>query len=228
MNCESIENEGLIRRFLSNELEGEARSRFKEHCASCASCRASLQLGATLMLAPSAVRAEAPVRVPEEESVSVWESLKSWLFPSGVGHWQPALAFAVIVVVAVPVLNGVWISIPPEVNSEMVLRGNEGPVAVVEQTQKAIKAMNNGDAKLAAALLSVEGVEWDEARVGDVRVAYRVLARAQMELGNKSKALKHLQDAQKLTMMDARAEECVAKDLKALDGIGDYCPLPKL
>jgi len=68
--------------------------------------------------------------------------------------------------VAVPVLNGVWISTPPEVNEQLVLRGANGPVAVAEQTQLAIKALRGGDAKTAVVLLSSQGVQWDDARIG--------------------------------------------------------------
>lgn len=227
MNCEEIEKRELVRQFLKDELEGEARKRFKAHCGACASCQASLQVAASLTLLPPLPYAKVAVEVSEVEPVSVWESLKSWLFPSGVGHWQPALAFAVVAVVAVPVLNGVWISTPPEVNSEMVLRGSAGPVSVVEQTQLAIRSLESGDAKTAAALLSVKGVQWDEARVGDVREAYRVMARAESHLGNKNKALKHMDDAKQLIMLDAKAKACIAQDYEALAGNGEFCPFGK-
>lgn len=233
MNCEKIENEGLVRRFLNDELGGDARQAFKVHCADCLQCQSSLRLAASLMLqSPQPARQVSFAVEPEAERVSFWESLTSWLFPTGVGRWQPALAFAAVVLVAIPVLQRVWLA-PVNPGQEVTtLRGTD-PAKALDLTvdgrmRASLLALDRGEAQAAYDLLGAKDLKWDDARMAEVREAYRVRARAAAELGLTDEARTLLNKAMQLTMLDARAEECISQDLKAIVGGGAYCPLPAL
>ncbi len=233
MNCEQIENQGLVRRFLNDELTGEKRQAFKAHCADCGQCQSSLQLAASLMLQPPLPVSQVSfAEEPTAEPLSMWESLTNWLFPSGVGRWQPALAFAAVLLVAIPVLQRVWLAPADSGSTETTLRGAEHAggldLSVDGRMRASLKALNQGEAQVAYDLLGADDLKWDDARMAEVREAYRVRARAAAELGLKSEARVLLNKAKQLTMLDAEAEACLEQDLQALSKGSEFCPLPAL
>ena len=121
MDCENIFEQDLLRALLVGSLSDDIKTDVKQHVADCDACRSDLQLAATMML-------QEPVEVQHDEVViaeqkpSVWQQLRDWLFPEGMGWLQPAVAFAALAVVAVPVLTNIWGHTTPELSGDQMIQ----------------------------------------------------------------------------------------------------------
>lgn len=229
MNCEQIEKHLLIRCFLEGALSGDQKRDFQSHVSSCASCQGELQLAASLMLQEPVPAGRAFQEVAERQP-SLWARLSAWLFPTGVGVWQPALAFAAVLVVALPMLKMVWLPADPDAAQpvgETWRAGDSGPQPLDQQLRGALGALTKGEPRQAFDLLDSHRVDWDQGRMGNVFTAYRVRARAAAELGWPDAALQDLHRAMSFAELDPERVACVEQDIKAVGGEGDFCPLPE-
>ena len=226
MNCEQIEQTSMMRRFLDGALDDEVKREFQGHVSTCEACQGELRLAATLMLQEPLHEGRVFVEATQP-STSVWASLREWLFPSGVRMWQPALAFAAVLVVAVPMLKTVWF--PADTDMATTYRtGQTGSTTpqLESQLKGALGALSQGEAKEAFTLLDPHSVNWDRGRMENVFIAYRVRARAAAELGWDEAALQDLNRAMSFAELDPDRLSCIQQDVAAVKGEGAWCPLP--
>ena len=230
MNCEQIEQGAYTRRFLDGGLSTDLRSEFKVHVADCDACQGDLQLAASLML-QEPIPASRVLETAVEPEPSMWVRLREWLFPSGVGMWQPALAFAAVLVVSIPMLKMAWMPADLDVSNQTdtTWRAGDpdaGPRPLEPSLKDAIGALQQGEVEQVIDMLDTGRVNWDRGRMENVFTAYRVRARAAAELGWNDAAMQDLNRAMSFAELDPQRVSCVEQDIKAVKGEGTYCALP--
>lgn len=231
MNCEQIENLSLLRRLLDGRLARSDAQEVQRHVAGCTHCRESLRLTAALMMQDPI---PAQVRVSEREvapaTASWWARARGWMFPQGVGYWQPALAFAAVLIVATPMLRTLWMPTDPDGAQNTVWRSGDGEDATARsleaQLKVALGALAAGESRQAFDLLGPQKVDWNRGRLENVCVAYRARARAAADLGWEDAALQDLRRAMSYAELDPDRVACIKQDMDAVQGDGAFCPLP--
>ena len=226
MDCQYIEEKGLLRGLLNGTLGEAEKAPLKAHIDGCESCQGALQLCAALMsVEPVPVEVTSTEKVAEP-SPSLWQSLREWLFPQGAGGWQPMVAFAVILVVAVPVLQRVWMPTDPAAGdpATVVMRAGQSD-GLEHRLPEALRALQDGEPEEVVDLLNPHA-GWDRSDSEFRYVGYRVRARAFHMMGSNSEAMQDLNLARRFAGLDPTKEACLDRDIQAVKGQNTFCPLP--
>ena len=183
LDCQEIEDRGLVRAFLNDDLTEVERGGFQGHVSACGGCRESLRLGAALMLQPAL-----PDHLENEASQGV-RGLMHWLFPQGMSFWQPALAFAAVLLVAIPLLQTVGPASSDGVGAGDPVWREGGTstkaVKLSEQMATARRAIQAKQPEQAVVVLATDRLNWDEGRPAELSVAFQLRGRAFMLMAMK-------------------------------------------